>query len=197
MLNLDPVSALILSVLTAWVQMLSRAMSSCQLLRFICSDLMDQLQTPFSAMSTEGQLRHLHIMGRTMPRLLTATQPDPTYSTHTDWQVPAHTGSPFPHKQQQGESGQLCPAVCAGTVSHMQKFHLTLCNKDQTYYMAQTVSLLVNGSFSTVLNTVFLLWSKKHTAKSGPTPYLKDLWTINFWLRCVISIAFQKKGKKK
>lgn len=45
---------------------------------------MDQLQTPFLAMPVEGHLRYLHIMGRTMPRLLAATHPDPTNSTCTD-----------------------------------------------------------------------------------------------------------------
>lgn len=84
MLNLNHVSALILVLLIIWVQILSRVMSSCQLLRFICTDLMDQLQTPFLAVSVEGHLRHLHIMGRTMLRLLTATQPDPTNSSYTD-----------------------------------------------------------------------------------------------------------------
>lgn len=83
MLNLH-IGALILDLLVIWVQILSRAMPLCQLLRFICTDLMDQLQTPFLAMSVEGHLRHLHITGRKMPRLLTATQPDPTNSTYTD-----------------------------------------------------------------------------------------------------------------
>lgn len=125
MLNLDPVSALILSVLTAWVQMLSRAMSSCQLLRFICSDLMDQLQTPFSAMSTEGHLRHLHIMGRTMPRLLTATQPDPTYSTYRDWQFLLIQAAPFPTSSSKGNQDSSVlqsvleqSATCRSFISH-------------------------------------------------------------------------------
>lgn len=84
MLHFNHVIALILDLIVAWVQMLSRVMSLCQLLRFIGTELMDQLQTPFLVMSMEAHLRHLHVMGRTMPRLLTAAQPDPTNSTYTD-----------------------------------------------------------------------------------------------------------------
>lgn len=100
-----------------------------------------------------------------------------SYQLHLYWQIPPHTGSPFPQKQQQGELWHLSPAVSAGIGRHMQKFHLTLQNKEQTrsYYLVQIVSLLVNWSFCTVLNTLYLLWSKKHTAKSGLVSYLKDL----------------------
>lgn len=44
-LNFNHVFALILDLAAAWLQMLSRIMSLCQSLRFICVDLMGQLQT--------------------------------------------------------------------------------------------------------------------------------------------------------
>lgn len=99
MLNFNHVIAPILDLIAAWLQMLSRIMSLCQSLRFICTDLMDQLQTSFSLMSMEGNghPRHLHT-SRTPPVLLTATQPDSTNSNCSDkfllvQAVPSHTSS--------------------------------------------------------------------------------------------------------
>ena len=99
MLNFNHVIAPILDLIAAWLQMLSRMMSLCQSLRFIYTDLMDQLQTSFSLMSMEGNghPRHLHT-NRTIPILLTATQPDSTNSNYADkfllvQAVPSHTSS--------------------------------------------------------------------------------------------------------
>lgn len=72
----------ILELIAAWLWMLSRIMSLCQSLRFISTDLMDQLQISSSLISMEGNghPRHLHT-SRTIPMLLKATQPD---SNHAD-----------------------------------------------------------------------------------------------------------------
>lgn len=143
-----------LSSWTAWVLILPRVMSLCQLLRFISADLMDQLQTPFLAM---GHPKHLHIMGRTMPRLLTATQPDPTNSTYNDKFL--HIRQPLP--TEAAAKGIMTVLSCSsdGIGSHRQKFQHALQNKDQTrsYYLVQTVFLPVNRSFSAFLNTLCLL----------------------------------------
>lgn len=120
-LNFNHVIAPILDLIAAWLQILSRIMSFCQSLRFICTDLMDRLQTSFSLTSMEGNghPRHPHTMQDN-----SYTSDSHTawlYQLQLLWQVPSCARSPFPHKHQKREEWQFCPPISAGKGRHTQK----------------------------------------------------------------------------
>lgn len=132
-LNFNHVIARILDLIAAWLHILSRIMSFCQSLRFICTDLMDQLQTSFSLTSMEGNghPRHPHT-SRTIPILLTATQPDSTNSNYSDkfllvQGVPSHTSS----RKGKNDSSAL-QSVLEKADTPKSLCNVTVQDKDQT-----------------------------------------------------------------